>query len=734
MDFLTHLKNNLNPQQYQAATYTDTSSLILAWAGSWKTRTLTYKIAYLLWHQRVNPSNILAVTFTNKAANEMKERLNQIYHQVTSQDFENTQKDFDQLISGSSNSMPHIRLADLRVWTFHSIFVKILKEDIHHLEMGYNRFFGIYDSSDSLSLLKSIIKQDSQFADIDLQIAKSKISNWKNMGLLPKDILEQVEEIDIPIAILYQKYQQQLIQANSLDFDDLLLLPYHLFQKYPQVLNKWQQKFKYILVDEAQDTNWIQFELLKQLSILPDGQTNNITFIGDDFQSIYGWRWAMMENFLNVQKRRKDIKIFRLELNYRSRPHIVEAGNNIIKNNIQQYPKTIQATRDGNDTIKILISADEIDEAANVIELIKKLKEEKDFSFNDFAILYRTNAQSQPFEEALITEGIPYKVWWGFKFFERKEIKDIVSYLKVLYNPADSISLKRIINTPSRKIGNVTIQKLEDYAIQNNLSLADVIFQIETLPIDLGTSTKNSIKQFALTLKLLQNDIQNKTPAQLVKEIISFTKYKERLIKQEGEEKAQEKMENIGQLINMAAKFTNPGKEELKMFLDEIALMSESDQQESWESVKLMTIHAAKGLEFPVVFVVGLEENIFPLARAKFEPKEMEEERRLMYVAITRAKDILFLSLAKSRTQWWQTRYNKQSRFIEEIPSHLTKVYDISSSRVQKQQDLGVGTKIRHKIFGEGEIVETWGNIWIVRFFNPKYGIKKIDLNFLQKL
>ncbi len=733
MDFLNYLKDNLNPQQYQAATYIDTSSLILAWAWSWKTRTLTYKIAYLLWHHRVHPTNILAVTFTNKAANEMKERLNQIYQNITNEDHDDN-VDFEQLVANSSKSPSNIKLSDLRVWTFHSIFVKILKEDIHHLEMWYNRFFGIYDSSDSLSLIKSIIKQDTQLSDIDIQIAKSKISGWKNIGLLPQKVLNQVEEIDIPIAILYQKYQQQLIQANSLDFDDLLLLPYHLFQKVPQVLNKWQQKFKYILVDEAQDTNWIQFELLKQLSIFSNWQTNNITFIGDDFQSIYGWRWAMMENFLNVQKRRKDIKIFRLELNYRSRPHIVEAGNNIIKNNIQQYPKTIKATREGKDNIKILISADEIDEAANVIELIKKLQKEKGFTFNDFAILYRTNAQSQPFEEALITEGIPYKVWWGFKFFERKEIKDIVSYLKVLYNPADNISLKRIINTPNRKIGNVTVQKLEDYAIQNNLSLSDIIFQIETLPLSLGTSTKNAIKQFSLTLKLLQNDIHNKSPSQLVKEIISFTKYKEWLIKQEGEEKAEEKMENIWQLITMASKFTNTGKEELKMFLDEISLMSESDQQEDWESVKLMTIHAAKWLEFPVVFVVWLEENIFPLTRAKFEPKEMEEERRLMYVAITRAKDILFLSLAKSRTQWWQTRYNKQSRFIEEIPSHLVKIYDISSSRLQKQQDLWVGTKIRHKIFGEWEIMEVWGNIWIVKFFNPKYGIKKIDLNFLQKL
>ena len=729
MSFEAYLKDKLNPQQYEAATYTDTSSLILAGAGSGKTRTLTYKIAYLLHKKNIPPRNILAVTFTNKAANEMKERLIKINQQT--QKYLQQNEDFDQLIQGQTS--PQIDLQQLRVGTFHSIFLKILKEDIHHLEMGYNRFFGIYDTQDTIALLRQILKTESQFADIEIPALKSTISRRKNNWLLPEQVLNEVEEDQILFALVYQKYQQELIKSNSLDFDDLLLLPYHLFTKLPQILLKWQNLFKFVLVDEAQDTNRIQFELLKLLTIKSDWTTNNITFIGDDFQSIYWWRGAMMENFLNLKKRRKDIKIFRLELNYRSRPHIVEAWNHIIQNNKQQYHKTIQATRKWADTIKLLISSDEIDEASNIVELIKKLKQDKGFEYNDFAILYRTNAQSQPFEEVLITEWIPYKVWWGFKFFERKEIKDIVSYLRFLYNPSDSVSLKRIINTPSRKIWTTTIQKLEEYAIQNNMSLFEVIQNIQTLPIKLGTATQNSIQNFLLSIKMLESAVQSQTPAELIKYLVNLIKYEDWLKKQEWEEKAQEKMENIGQLISMASKFNAKGKDELKLFLEEVSLMTDSDQQDEQQAVKLLTIHAAKGLEFPVVFVVWLEENIFPLARAKFEPKEMEEERRLMYVAITRAKDLLFLSLAKSRTQWGQTRYNKASRFVEEIPSHLLKTYNISSQRLDKTSSIQQWDLIFHKIFGDGVVQELWGNIAIVRFNNPKYGLKKIDINFLNK-
>jgi len=582
-------------------------------------------------------------------------------------------------------------------------------------------------------VIAQIIKSSQEFEQADPQAIKSMISWRKNNWLLPQDVLHSVDEKHYLAAAVYQKYQKALEEANALDFDDLLLLPYHLFKTYPHILSKRQNKFKYVLVDEAQDTNRIQFELLKQLTIKPDGTTGNITFIGDDFQSIYWWRGAMMENFLNVKDWRKDIKIFRLQLNYRSRPHIVEASNHLIKHNTKQYQKDIQATRQGSDTIKLLVHADEIEEAVNIVYLIKRLKEQKNLSYNDFAILYRTNAQSQPFEQALITEWIPYKVWWGFKFFERKEIKDIISYLRFLYNPSDNLALKRIINVPSRKIWPTTIQKLEEFAIQHNMDLFEVIQRASQLPINLGTAAKNALQSFTNTIKLLQNALNQYSPPELINYIVNLIRYQDWLIKQEGEVKAEEKMQNIGQLISMASKFDKPGKDELKQFLDEVSLLTDADQQENSDTVKLMTVHAAKGLEFPVVFVVGLEENIFPLAKAKFDENQMEEERRLMYVAMTRAKDLLFLSFAKSRTQWWQTRYNPPSRFVNELPPELLKTYQLQApSRLDTTP--GEGQRVRHKIFGTGEIQEVFGNVAIVLFDNPKYGLRKIDINFLEAI
>ncbi len=783
---LEYLKNNLNSQQFEAATRTKTHSLILAGAGSGKTRTLTHKIAYLIVGEEVKPSNILAVTFTNKAANEMKERVWNIIEQIREQlnnsqtnliNYESEEDlDFDQLVNQTFQSIKSISspsldrlLTDFKnlwIWTFHSIFLKILKQDIKHLKKNYNSDFIIYDSDDSQKLIKETIKELHLADKIEPKLAKSIISDWKNRWLLPQAAAYKVEnETEEVILKIYEKYQKKLEESNALDFDDLLLLPYTLFKLKPNILEKWHNKFKHILVDEAQDTNWIQFELIKMLSYGKDyfqlfnsdlssdnllnqssdiiSKSSIVTFIWDDFQSIYWRRGAVMENFLNVKNWWPDIKIFKLETNYRSLPHIVEAWNAIIKYNKNQYEKQIKPAKTGNATIKVFIRSTEIDEAQWIIDLIKKMKENYQFNRSDFAILYRTNAQSQPFEQILISEWIPYKIWWGFKFFERKEIKDIIAYLRYILNPKDNLSLKRIINTPSRKIWDTTIRKLEEYAAIHNLNLADVIQNIDWIPIKISSTTKLNIKQFITLIKFLKSQLKNQTPAEFIKNLINTIRYKDYLKDLEWEEKAQERLENIWQLINLASNFKTKGEEGLRQFLNEVSLLSEMENQwEEWgDFVKLMTIHASKWLEFPVVFIVGLEENVFPLSRAKLDPQEMEEERRLMYVAITRAQKHLFLSLAKSRQKWWQTQYNQPSRFLEELEKeipHLLKYFDVSDNNKKSNNTLTAsfeeGDIVRHKIFGKGVIVDLWWDVAIVKFFNPKFWNRKIDIRFLEKI
>ncbi len=761
MQFETYLKKVLNTAQYEAATY-DGNSLILAGAGAGKTRVLTYKIAYLVLEKWIHPANILAVTFTNKAANEMKERLVKIVEEVSSSKIDpflnNWNKDeyvdFDDLISDSFwQWISRFNLSSSSfnwIWTFHSIFLKILKFDIEKLDLWYNKNFGIYDTVDSIAVIKEILKESKLTDALEPKEIKSKISKWKNKWRTwQKAQSMATDEHEMMIAKLYEKYQKFLQKSNMLDFDDLLLLPYVLFQLKPEILTHWQNKFKQILVDEAQDTNWIQFELIKMLSLGNIAEQNDnknwifpkVTFIWDDFQSIYWWRGAEMENFLNVSKWWPDIKVFKLEINYRSRPHIVEAGNCIIKNNQKQYDKNIQSYRQWNDKIRVFERDNEIDEAIWIVQLIKNLYEKKWFKWSDFAILYRTNAQSQPFEQVLLTEGIPYKVWWWFKFFERKEVKDIVSYLRYIYNPKDAVSLKRIINTPWRKIWPTTISKLEEFAIQQGINLHQVIENIDSMPIPgIWTATKNNIKMFNTTMKFLKNQLSWWISlSNFIKNLVSTIKYKDYLINLEWKDKAEERRENISQLINMATKYDELAQknwiEGLKQFLDEISTLTDIDTEEdTWDFVKLMTIHASKWLEFPIVFIVGLEENVFPLSRAKFDEKEMEEERRLMYVAITRAKDLLFLSYAKSRQKWWNVTYNKPSRFISELPEQLLNFYwwwtKSTNNQVSNIEEWDI---VKHKLFGKWEVLEVWKNYAIVKFFNQAFGIKKVDCKFLEK-
>ncbi len=758
MNIKDYIASQLNEEQTKACTHIDTSSLIIAGAWSWKTRVLTYKIAYIVQAKNIPINRILAVTFTNKASNEMKERLVKISEEMPTMNEVSTKKDVTEQSEGipqsgndsitdflesieeskeTKSSQKFYTVESLkRIWTFHSIFLKILKEDIEKLEMKYNKNFWILDTNESQSVVKEVLKRLNLQEIFKVAEAKNFISKQKNNGFDAESSIKDIKtDYDQTMYKVYEHYQKELETANSLDFDDLLLLPYRLFKKKKETLTKWQNKFDYILVDEAQDTNRIQFELIKMLS----GNAGNVTLIGDDFQSIYGRRWALMENFLNVKKYWPDIQIFKLQINYRSRPHIVHASNHIIKHNTNQYEKNIVPHRTGDDKITIFSHNSEMDEAANIIDLIKKMKEgDKVKSRWSIAILYRTNAQSSPFEQLFIQEGIPYKVRGAFKFFERKEIKDIISYIRYLCNPANNISLKRILNIPNRKIWKTTIEYLEEQAILNTTTLTDVLEKSlnPSSSIKVTPMAKKWIQEFMEVMKEITEHIQEHRPSEVIGKLVKKINYRDYLVKEEwGEAQADEKYENIGQLINMADKYVEGGEETLRQFLEEVALLSDISENEKGDidAVKLMTIHSSKGLEFPIVFVAGLEDNIFPLSNAMMEPKLLEEERRLMYVAITRAKDVLFLSHANSRMTRGQTKMNPPSRFLDEIPVELIKRFDLwgdaDPSRGPSIEEWNI---VKHKLFGTWYVLEIWNKLAIVKFHNPKFGVRKIECRFLE--
>jgi len=723
----------LNDEQYNAAMYTAWSSLILAAAGSWKTRVLTYKIAHLVIDGHAAPSQIMAVTFTNKAAKEMAERLHTIIDTLPP-DIGTTLLD---------------RYHDIRfpwIGTFHSLFLKILKQDIEQLWLGYTKGFGIYDTADTTKVIKTALKNQYAETVFEPREIKGIISRLKNEGTDPASYAKDVKnDYDKTIFLVYQDYQNALIQANSLDFDDLLLLPYRLFSEHPDVLARWQQRFRFILVDEAQDTNEIQFRLMKMLT----WEQGNITFIGDDFQSIYGRRGAVMDHFLNLQKYWPDMKSFLLVTNYRSRPHIVHAANTVIKHNRQQYEKTVQAHREGSEHLVLLNHPDETAEAINILAMIRKLRTQKiDKGCDrwDFAILYRTNAQSSVFEKICIQEGIPYKVFGAYKFFERAEVKDILAYARFVRNPRDNMALERIINLPSRGIGDATWAILSEQAAMTNQSVWDYLSQWLFSSLDLPSRAKTALGQWTtMAYRWLGLVDQGVAPGDLLESIVSDIAYKQYLIKQEGEDAGKEKFGNIGQLINMAEKFRDEAQTTwwltaLQSYLDEITLLTDIAGQE-WENVnaiKLMTIHASKGLEFPTVFIVGLEDNLFPMQDARLDDRKMEEERRLMYVAVTRAQDYLFLSYANSRMTRGRTMSNPPSRFIKEIPADLIKSYDlqgVSSSGVSSysKRTFDEGERVAHALFGKGTVVEAWKGVCIVRFDNPKFGLRRLDVHLLKE-
>ena len=640
------LLTGMNDQQAEAVQTTEGPLLIMAGAGSGKTRVLTHRIAYLIDEKMINPWNILAITFTNKAAREMRERA-------------------VALNPATSETL---------IATFHSMCVRILRREADHI--GYNRNFTIVDPGEQRTLMKRILK------NLNLDPKKwnerailGTISNAKN------DLLDEIayehqagDMYTQIVAKCYKAYQEELRRSEAMDFDDLIMMTLRLFDKNPDVLAYYQQRYQYIHVDEYQDTNHAQYQLVKLLA----SRFKNICVVGDADQSIYGWRGADMQNILDFEKDYPEAKVVLLEENYRSTKKILQAANDVIKNNRNRRPKKLWTQNDEGEQIVYYRANDERDEAVFVASTIDNIVREKVKNFKDFAVLYRTNAQSRTIEEALLKSNIPYTMVGGTKFYSRKEIRDVISYLNLIANTSDNISFERVVNEPKRGVGPGTLEKLRNFAYEQNMSLLDASANIMLSPIK-GKAAQG-VYDFANMILNLRDQLDGLSITDTVEAILDKSGYLDALSMQQTLE-SQSRIENIEEFMSVTKNFdeTNTdgtedetGIDRLGRFLNDLALIADTDDGEAEAAeVTLMTLHAAKGLEFPVVFLIGMEEGVFPLSRASEEPDELEEERRLAYVGITRAEEILFLTNANTRTLFCKTSYNRPSRFLREISDYL---------------------------------------------------------------
>lgn len=638
----------LNLRQQEAVQIIAGPLLVLAGAGSGKTRTLTFRIANLL-HHGIYPSQVLAVTFTNKAAQEMKHRINS-------------------LLPG--------KWFGLTLGTFHSVCVKILRKEAHHL--GLSNDFTIFDDADQAALIREILK------DLELDSTRhhprailSSISTRKNSkaGFRSSDAAGYFEGV---VARIYPRYQQKLKELHGFDFDDLLLETVRLFEEHPQVRLSYEEKFQYILVDEYQDVNHSQYRLIKLLS----GNHRNLCAVGDDDQSIYSFRGADVELILRFEDDFPEAKVIRLEQNYRSSTTILDAANAISSCNRSRKPKKLWTENPPGEKITFYEALNEREEARFVMEEMGRELRKENRSLNDFVILYRANAQSRVIEEALLQRGIPYRLIGGVKFYDRKEIKDILAYLKVLVNPYDSLSLKRALNSPPRGIGPGTLKKLKDFAAPQGENLFYSLMHLDEIN-EIKGKTKSSLSQFVGILSELIRGKQQSGLTGLVKSVLKKSGYLENL-EEEGSAEATSRMENCQELLSVAHQFEkNSEDNSLDSFLYHISLLSSADSTaETADSATLMTIHAAKGLEFPIVFLVGMEEGVFPHSRSLLFDSDIEEERRLAYVAVTRAMEKLILTRALERTLFGITNAGEPSRFLKEIPSHLLSFKSRESSPI----------------------------------------------------
>ncbi len=630
--------SGLNKEQRMAVETLEGPVLILAGAGSGKTRALTYRVANLIDHG-VPAAAILALTFTNKAAKEMKERIAALVGQEASE----------------------------QAWisTFHSTCARILRRDIEKL--GYQRSFVIYDDDDQSSVLKEILKKlniDDKY--IPIREVKGKISDAKNRLMSPDEWYAQTprDHRNQLIHDIMGEYEKRLKSLNALDFDDLLIRTLELLADHPPVLESYRNRFRYVLVDEYQDTNKAQYEMVRLLT----DRSRNLCVVGDDDQSIYGWRGADIRNILDFQKDYPDAKVIKLEQNYRSTETILTAANQVIANNSDRMDKQLWTQIGEGEKIRLFAAEDERDEAAWIADNIRNLSRAGE-KMGGMAILYRTNAQSRVLEETLMRSGIPYKVFGGQKFYDRKEIKDIIAYLRIIVNPTDDISLRRILNVPRRAIGDSTVQELTDHAARNGIPLYSAL---SDLPPSLGSRPRKCVTEFFMMMTLLSAQKDMMPLGEFVDELIEKTGLRAQYAKENSDE-AQARVENIDEFRGAVQEFVRMSENPtLESYLENVALVTDLDRQEDERGyVTLMTLHSAKGLEFPTVFIAGLEENIFPSSRSLMDEKRLEEERRLMYVGITRARSRLYLSRARQRSLYNQTSYNPGSRFLTEIPARL---------------------------------------------------------------
>lgn len=631
------LLNSLNKEQREAVTHVDGPLLVLAGAGSGKTRVLTHRIAYLISEKNVHPASILAITFTNKAAREMRERI-------------------DALVGQFSDY--------IWVSTFHSMCVRILRRDIE--KIGYGSNFVIFDYTDQQSVVKECLKElNINEKNFPPKSMLAEIGRAKD-ELITSEIFTKMYQADFRMskaAKIYELYQKKLKSNNALDFDDIIMLTIKLFLEYPEVLEYYRRKFKYILVDEYQDTNTAQYSLISMLA----KEHKNLCVVGDDDQSIYGWRGANIRNILDFEKEFKGAKVVKLEQNYRSTKTILGAANSVIKNNRGRKSKKLWTDNKEGDSIKVTECLNEHEEAYFIASEIKRLREKGNIKLSDFAVLYRINAMSRVIEEMFMKEGIAYRIFGGPKFYDRKEIKDIVAYLRVIQNPSDNISLKRIINEPKRGIGNTTLDAAEKYANAAETSIFSVISNASNIPgLSRAASKLEGFVSLINTLRTLKNTM---TASEIIEEVIERTgivkKYEE-----ENTTESQSRIENIKELLSVALDFESQNEDTgLEQFLEHISLVTDVDNMdEESDYVILMTLHSAKGLEFPVVFMAGLEEGVFPGYRSMTDENELEEERRLSYVGITRAKEKLYITHTHARTLFGNTTINRASRFLHEIP------------------------------------------------------------------
>jgi len=710
---------NLNEKQQEAVKVKDDSILVIAGAGSGKTKVLTHRIAYLIFKKKISPINILAVTFTNKAAQEMKDRIEFISKDISDRNM----------------------MKGLWMGTFHSICARILRREIGVL--GYDTNFAIYDKGDQLSIIRKCIKTlDLDSKKYSPNIISSIIDRAKNNledpELFEYNVTNYFKKI---VAQVYTQYQEELRENNALDFNDLILLTVKLFNGRPEILENYQNKFRYILVDEYQDINFAQYQLVKLLS----ERDSNLFVVGDPDQSIYKFRGADLNNILRFEHDFPNSKVIKLEQNYRSTKVILEGATNLIKYNRNRKEKELWTDKKGGEKIKCYEAASALDEAVFISREIIKLNKEKDKAFKDFAILYRTNAQSRSFEEIFNKQAIPFRVVGGLRFYERKEVKDILAYLRFVHDQKDGVSFLRIINNAKLGIGKTTLSKIVELAKKDNLNFYQSLKKSLKV-VKISADREERIKKFTFLIDELNEKKKEIKGSELLTELIKGISYYEDL-KKEGEFKAQSKIENIKELILAVQEFEENNEDNsLTAFLEYVALITDIDLFKGKEDVvTVMTLHSAKGLEFPVVFITGFEEGIFPHSRALNSGEELEEERRLCYVGMTRAKERLYLTYAWRRNLNGNTLFNSVSRFISEIPTHLKEKADIqkgeeipSLDNKREKIEIAVGGKVRHVDWGIGVIlnkIDTENDIFITVDFET-VGLKKLSINYapLEKL